>query len=37
MEARREEMGGAGGFGANRMIEPLIEALVELLEGKNSG
>lgn len=34
MQAEREEMGGAGGFGANRMIGPLIEALIELLESK---
>ena len=34
MEARREEMGGGGFMGANRMQVPLIEALIELLEGK---
>ena len=34
MEARREEMGGIGEMGANRLQMPVIEALIELLEGK---
>ena len=34
MQARREEMGGAGVGGVNRMQIPIIEALIELLEGK---
>jgi hypothetical protein len=33
MQAKREEMGG--GMGTNRMMVPLIDALVELLEGKS--
>lgn len=33
MEARREEMGGAGLMGATRMQIPVIEALIEMLEG----
>ncbi|HDD54935.1 MAG TPA: hypothetical protein ENG59_01660 [Chloroflexi bacterium] len=33
-EARREEMGGIGEMGANRLQMPVIEALIELLEGK---
>ena len=34
MQAKREEMGGAGGIGGSRMVTPLIEALIELLESK---
>ena len=34
MEARREEMGEGGLMGANRMQIPVIEALIDLLEGK---
>lgn len=33
MEARREEMGEIGGMGVSRMQIPVIEALIELLEG----
>lgn len=34
MQARREEIGRGGGMAANRMQTPMIEALIELLEGK---
>jgi hypothetical protein len=34
MQAEREARGTAGGMGASRMMVPLIDALVELLEGK---
>jgi hypothetical protein len=34
MQAEREAAGGAGGMGGNRMITPLIEALIELLDSK---
>jgi len=37
MQAEREAKGGAGGMGANRMMVPLIDTLVELLEGKMDG
>jgi hypothetical protein len=37
MQAEREARGGAGGMGANRMMVPLIDALIELLEGKVEG
>lgn len=33
MEARREEMGGTGGMGTNRLQIPVIEAMIEMLEG----
>jgi len=34
MQAEREAAGGGGGTAGNRMITPLIEALIELLESK---
>lgn len=34
MQAEREAAGGGGGMGGNRMIVPLIDALIELLESK---
>lgn len=34
MQAEREAAGGGGGLNDSRMITPLIEALIELLEGK---
>ena len=36
MQAEREAKGGAGGMGASRMMVPLIDALIELLEGKSA-
>ncbi len=36
MQAEREAAGGGGGMGDNRMITPLIEALIEMLESKAS-
>lgn len=34
MQAEREAAGGGGGMGVNRMIVPMIDALIELLESK---
>jgi len=36
MQARREEEGGGGFFGTNRMIVPLIEQLITLIEEKSA-
>jgi hypothetical protein len=37
MEARREEMGGAGGSGGSRMILSLLDAVIALLESRAGG